>query len=157
MKQAQAYSIVTRLAVLWKNKAVSFPIKIDHYKSLVLSVLCYGWAVNLERETCHWKQMLNDSRVCSTYHRESTKQERVWQQVNILTRRLELLLSTIRCRKLSWFGHICRHDILPKITLQGTVDGIHCREKKCLNHERTTLRPDQSMSSLLCVWDDRSR
>ena len=41
--------------------------------------------------------------------------------------RQELSLSTVRRRKLSWFGHVCRHDTLPKITPQGTVDGSRRR------------------------------
>ena len=28
---------------------------------------------------------------------------------------------TVKRRKLSWFGHFCRHDALPMIILQGTV------------------------------------
>ena len=46
--------------------------------------------------------------------------EHMWQQVIIPARRQELLLSTVKRRK---FGHVCRHDTLPKIILQGTVDG----------------------------------
>ena len=30
---------------------------------------------------------------------------------------------TVNRLKLSWFGHVRRHDTLPKIILQGTVDG----------------------------------
>ena len=31
--------------------------------------------------------------------------------------------STVRRRKLSWLGHVFRHDSLPKFILQGSVDG----------------------------------
>lgn len=34
----------------------------------------------------------------------------------------ELLLITIKRRKLAWFGHLTRHDSLSKTTLQGTVE-----------------------------------
>ena len=30
---------------------------------------------------------------------------------------------TIKRRKLSWFGHVCRHYTLPRLVLQETVDG----------------------------------
>ena len=56
-------------------------------------------------------------------YREHTTNDYVWQKVNILAGRQELLLSTVKRRKLSWFGHARRHDTLPKIILQGTVDG----------------------------------
>ena len=33
----------------------------------------------------------------------------------------------VKRRKLSWFGHVCCHDTLPKIILQWTVDGSRRR------------------------------
>ena len=39
---AQAYSAMTRLAILWKNKTISFPTKIKLFRSLVFSILLYG-------------------------------------------------------------------------------------------------------------------
>ena len=41
IKLVQAYSAITRAAVLWKNKAISFPKKIKLHRSLVLSILLY--------------------------------------------------------------------------------------------------------------------
>ena len=42
IRLAQAHSALTRLAMLWKNNAISFATKIKLYKSLVLSILVYG-------------------------------------------------------------------------------------------------------------------
>ena len=47
---------MTTLAILWKNKAIGFPTKIELYKSLALSILlheCESWALiaDLERQT----------------------------------------------------------------------------------------------------------
>ena len=42
IRLAQTHSAMTRLAILWKNKAISFPTKIILYVSLVFSVLLYG-------------------------------------------------------------------------------------------------------------------
>ena len=53
--------------------------------------------------------------------------EYVGQLVDILARRQEHLLSTVKRHNLSWFGHGCRHNTLLKITLQGTVDGSRRR------------------------------
>ena len=36
---------------------------------------------------------------------------------------------TANRRKTSWFGHVCRHDTLPNIILQGTVDGRRRRDR----------------------------
>ena len=52
-------------------------------------------------------------------YREHKINDYVWKQVIILARRQELLLSTVKRCKLSWFGHVCRHGTLPNIILQG--------------------------------------
>ena len=56
-------------------------------------------------------------------YRAHKTNEKVWEQVSILAGPQELLLSTVKRRKLSWFGRLGRHDTLPKFMLQGTVDG----------------------------------
>ena len=53
---------------------------------------------------------------------ERKTNEYVWQHVSILAGRHELLLSTVKRRKLSWFRHVCYHDTLPKILVHGSVD-----------------------------------
>ena len=65
-------------------------------------------------------------------------------------------------RKLSWFDHICRHDTLSKIILRETVEGRRRagRLQNCLNHGETIDIKEwtgQSLLSLFCVADDRSR
>ena len=40
------------------------------------------------------------------HNTENTRRMNVWQQINVLVRRQEFLLSTIKRRKLSWFGHV---------------------------------------------------
>ena len=56
-------------------------------------------------------------------YREHKRNECVWQQVDSLAGRRgrqELLLSSVKRRRLSWFGHVCRHDTLSKIIEQWT-------------------------------------
>ena len=54
IRLAQAHSAATtRLAILWKNKAISYPTKIKLYKSLVLSILLYicgSWTLTADLE-----------------------------------------------------------------------------------------------------------
>ena len=57
-------------------------------------------------------------------------------------------------RKLSWFSHVCRHDTLPKIILQGTLDSSRCRERPDKSWKEWT---GQSMLKLLRIANDRSR
>ena len=61
--------------------------------------------------------------------REHKTNECVWQQANILAGRQQLLLSTVKHRTLSWFGHVCRRGTLPKIIIQGTVEDSHNTEE----------------------------
>ena len=76
----------------------------------------------------------------------------------ILTRHQDLLLSTVKRRKLSWFGHVCRRDTLPNITLQGTVnDRRHKERLQKLWKDNVKEWTGQSMSSLLHIADDRSQ
>ena len=44
----------------------------------------------------------------------------------------------------SWFGHVCRHDTLPKIILEGTVDGTVVAEEDLVNHGKTTSKNGQA-------------
>ena len=73
-------------------------------------------------------------------------------------RKSGVLLSTVKRRNLSRFGHVCRHDTLPKIMLQGTVDGSRRRGRP-----RKSRKDDikewtgQSTSSLLRIAYDRGR
>ena len=64
----------------------------------------------------------------------------------------------VKRHKLSWFGHVCCHDMLPKIMLQGTVDGGR-RSGKPRKSWKDNIKEwtGQSMSSLLCIVDDKGR
>ena len=84
--------------------------------------------------------------------------EYVWQQGSILAAHQELLLSTVKRRKSSWFGYVCRHDRRAKIILQGYVDGRRRRSRKRKSWKDNIKEwAGQSMSSLLRVAEDRRR
>ena len=51
-------------------------------------------------------------------YREHRTNDYIWQQVSIKAGRQDLLLTTVKHCKLSWFGHVCRHDTLPMINTQ---------------------------------------
>ena len=91
-------------------------------------------------------------------YREHKTNEYVWQLVDILARRQELLLSTVKRRKLSWLGHVCRHNTLPNIILQRRVDGSRRRgipRKSWKDNIKEWT--GQSMSSLLRIAADRGQ
>ena len=53
-------------------------------------------------------------------------------------------MSTFKHRKLSWLGHVCRHNTQSKITLKGAVQWIVVAEEDRVNHGRTTARSGQA-------------
>ena len=73
--------------------------------SLVLSILLYGcesWTLTADMERII--QALENKcsrRMLGISHKEHKVDEYAWQQINILTGRQELLLSTVKRRKLS--------------------------------------------------------
>ena len=89
---------------------------------------CYGcesWTLTERRIQAFQNKCC--TRMFGISYREHETNEYVWQQVSVLAGRQEFLLSTVKCRRLLWFGHVCRHDTSPKIIPQGTVDGLHRR------------------------------
>ena len=84
----------------------------------------------------------------------------VWQQVSILAEPQDLLLSPVKRHEFSWFGHVCLHYTLPKIILQGSVDGRRRRGRLRKSWKDNIKKwMNQKMSSLLRVRvaEDRRR
>ena len=62
---------------------------------------------------------------------------------------------TVKRRKISWFGHACCHDTLPKIILQGTVGGSRHRGRRKSWNDNIKEWTGQSMSLLFHVADEK--
>ena len=78
-----------------------------------------------------------------SFHCKQMLQENAWR---IVTQNKRILLSTVKCRKLSWVGNVCRHDALLRIILRGPVEGIR---------RRGGLR--KSWKDSIKDWADQSR
>ena len=91
-----------------------------------------------------------------SYREHKTKEYVFWQQVNVLTGRQEFLLSTFKRHKLSWLGHVCRHDTLPKNhTIHGTVEDNRRMERPRKSWmDNIKEWTSQSLSLLLRIADD---
>ena len=97
------------------------------YRALVLSTLLYGcesWTMTAETtkrvqtfETKCFRRMLGIS------WSDRKTNDFVRAQVTSRAGPQEPLLATIKRRKLTWFGHVTRHNSLPKTILQGTLEG----------------------------------
>ena len=124
---AIATSTMAKLDKIWRNKEIRFSTKMRLYRALVLSTLLYGcesWTMSAETtkkvqtfETKCFRRMLG-----ITWQEKKTN-EYVKSQVASLDGPQEPLLAVIKRRKLTWFGHVNRHNTLPKTILQGTLEG----------------------------------
>lgn len=132
-----ATSAMAKLTTIWKSRDISFPTKIKMFRSLVLSILLYGcesWTLTAETtkrleafETKCYRCLLGISWA------DKKTNDFVRNEVNRLAGQQAPLLSLVKGRKLSWFGHITRHNALPKTILQGTLEGgrRRGRQVKC--------------------------
>ena len=133
----QATSAFTRLDTIWKSNTLSFKVKVKIFKTLVVSIFLYGcesWT--LKANTCRRIQAFEMKayrkllRISYTEHKTN---EFVRNRVEELSGPQELLLETVKRRKLTWYGHVNRHNSLAKTIMQGSVEGIRRRgkQRKC--------------------------
>ena len=134
---AIATSAMAKLNKIWRSREISFPTKMKLYRSLVLSILLYGcesWTMTAETtkrvqtfETKCFRRLLGIS------WRDRKSNDFVRSQITSLAGPQEPLLASVKMRKLSWFGHVTRHNSLPKTVLQGTLEGGRRkgRQAKC--------------------------
>lgn len=73
----------------------------------------------MKKETrIHAFEMKSYRELLGIHYTEHKTNEFVMHQIRTRAREQELLLVTAKRRKLSWFGHVNRHDTLAKTTLQ---------------------------------------
>ena len=124
---AQATNALTRLKPIWKNKKIRLAYKIRLLRSLVISIFlyaCESWTLNadLERrisamEMRCYRRLLG---ISYTQHISNIEvKNRIVHEIG----EHDCLLSTVKARKMKWYGHVTRSSGLSKIILQGTVEG----------------------------------
>ena len=79
-------------------------------------------------------------------------------KINCLADPLEPHLTTVKRQKLSWFGHVTRHDSLSKTSLQDTLEVGRRRggQRKCLKDnvkELTSLTMLELLTMASCRKD----
>ncbi|KAL8564069.1 hypothetical protein ACOMHN_034546 [Nucella lapillus] len=153
-----ASSALTKLDTIWKSNTISLPVKIRLYKSLVISILLYGcksWTLNAETERrlqafehkCYRKLL----RIHYSEHKTNAY---VRQRIDTLAGKQEPLLSIVKRRKLTWFGHVNHHHSLAKTILQGTVEGGHRRGRQCKAWADNAKEWTGDTNSLLRISED---
>ena len=135
---------MTKLNRIWKS-SIRLSTKLKLYKSLVVSIVLYGcetWTLTaaLEKKIQAFenKCLRKLLQISWTEHKTNNY---VWSKIEGLAGPQEPLLSTVKRRKLKWFGHNTRRCSLSKTIMQGTVQG-----------QRTRGRPRKNWHGNIREW-----
>ena len=124
---AQATAMFHKLNSLWKDKNLAVKSKIRLMRTLVISILlyaCESWTLTAELERkISATEMKFYRRLFNIRYQDHITNLEVAERVTAAVGPMETLLSTVKRRKLMWFGHVVRSDGLAKTVLQGTVRG----------------------------------
>ncbi|XP_072025056.1 uncharacterized protein [Amphiura filiformis] len=131
---AQTTGAMAKLKPLWNDKNISLGSKIKLMRTLAISIFlyaCESWTLtaDLERrvqalELRCFRKILNIS------YKDHVTNEEVRTRVKQAIGPYDDLLSTVRQRKLRWYGHTSRSSGLAKTILQGTVNGSRKRGRQ---------------------------
>ena len=124
---AQTTAAVTKLKVIWNDKNIAISSKIRLMRSLAMSIflyVCETWTItaDIERRI----QALEMRCFCKLFgisYRDHITNEEVKARIGNAIGPYEDLLTTVKRRKLKWFGHVTQSSGLAKTILQGTVQG----------------------------------
>ena len=114
-----------RLKAIWKDKYISLRSKIRLIRSLAMSIfLCAcetgTLTAELQRRVQTMEMRCYRKILCISYKDHVTNEE-VHNRIQQAIGPYEDLITTVKGRKLKWYGHVSRTSSLTKTILQGTV------------------------------------
>ena len=131
---AQTVAALAKLKPIWKDRNISLHTKVRLMRSLVISIFLYAcetWTLTAELERrIESLEMRCFRRILNISYKDHITNEEVRSQVRALIGPYESLLTTVRKRKLRWYGHVSRSSGLAKTILQGTVNGARRRGRQ---------------------------
>ena len=124
---AQATAALAKLKTIWNDRNIALSSKIRLMRSLVMSIFlyaCESWTLTAETEKrIHAMEMRCLRKLLGITYREHITNEEVRNRTRQAIGPHEDLLTTVKQRKLRWYGHITRSTGLAKTVMQGTVQG----------------------------------
>jgi len=126
---AQANKAMGKLQYIWSSNRITLKIKLKLIKTLINSIFIYGcesWTLNAKLEKrIKAFEMKCFRKVLNISWRDHVTNQEVLDRINMAVDLLasEDLLTTVKRRKLKWYGHVTRSTGLSKTILQGTVPG----------------------------------
>ena len=124
---ALGFKAFSKLNIIWKDNQISLKAKIRFLKAIVTSTVLYGaesWTMTsaMEKKIAAFEMKIFRRLLTIPYTSHKTNAEvkaRIRNQVGIT----EELLTTVKKKKLQWFGHVCKHSgILSNTILEGYVE-----------------------------------
>ena len=124
-RTAQTTAAVTKLKVIWNNKNIAISSKIRLMHSLAMSIFLYAcetWSItaHIERRI-QALEMICFRKLLGTLYRDHITNEEAKTRTGNAIEPYEDLLTSMKRRKLKWYGHVTRSSGLATTILQGTV------------------------------------
>ena len=122
----QTTAAMTRLKPVWNDRSISLSSKIRLMRSLVISIFLYAyesWTLTVElQRRIQAMEMRCYCKILHISYKDHVTNEKVLAKIQQAIGPHEDL-TTVKRRKLQWYGHVSRSSGLAKNILQGTVKG----------------------------------
>ena len=131
---AQTTAALARLKTIWSDKQISVSSKIRQMRSLVISVLLYAcetWTLTADiLKKLQATEMRCFRKLLGISYRDHITNDAVRDRIRQAIGPYDYILTTVKKRKLKWFGHVSRSSGLAKTILQGKVQGGRRRNRQ---------------------------
>ncbi|KAI0210308.1 Serine-protein kinase ATM [Lamellibrachia satsuma] len=124
---AQTTAALTRLKPLWNDRNITVSSKIRLMRSLVMSIFLYAcetWTLSADlQKRIQAMEMRCFRKILHISYKDHVTNDAVRCKIKQAIGPYDDLLTTVKKRKLKWYGHVSRSSGLAKTILQGTVRG----------------------------------
>lgn len=130
---AQTTAVLAKLQPIWRDKNISLRSKIHLTRSLALSVFlyaCESWTLTAELQRIQATEMRCYRKILGIHYTDHVTNEEVHKKMTDAIGPHDDLLTTVKKRKLKWYGHTSRSSGLAKTILQSTVRGSRRRGRQ---------------------------
>ncbi len=131
---AQTTTALTKLRPIWKDSTISIRSKIRLMRSLVTAIFlyaCESWTLTAElQRRIPAMEMRCYRKILGISYKDHIPNTEVRSRIQQAIGPHEDLLTTVKRRKLQWYGHVSRSSGLAKTILQGTVPGRRRRGRQ---------------------------
>ena len=131
---AQTIAALTKFKIIWDDKNIHLSSKIRLLSSLVMFIFLYScetWTLTAEIERkIQTVEKRSFRRLLGISYKDHITNEEVQSRIRKVIGPYRELLSTVKRRKMKWYGHVTRTSGLAKTVLQGTVRGGRMRGRQ---------------------------